>query len=83
MMSDDKSGRQIMTADEMARDIQYTVDQDGKVTAVVVAPSLWRRLLDELEETEDRTLVRDLRDQLRSHPQTWALTWDEVADEWR
>jgi hypothetical protein len=71
-----------MTAEEMAQTVQYTVDSDGNVTAVVVAPALWKRILDELEDVEDRELVHTLRNRLGAHPQKWALPWSDVADKW-
>lgn len=72
-----------MIAEEMARAVQYTVDRDGKITAVVVAPALWKRILNELEDVEDRELVHSLRDRLDAHPLTGALPWSDVADQWR
>ena len=32
--------------------VQFTLDQKGNVTAVVVDPALWRRILDALEDVE-------------------------------
>lgn len=72
-----------MTTDELVQGVQFTVDQSGQVTAVVLTPNLWRRIAEALEDTEDRELVRVLRDKLAAGPAAnGALRWQDVADEW-
>jgi hypothetical protein len=46
---------------EMTEQVQFTVDQRGQVTAVVVQPLLWQRIIEALEEAEDRDLLQALQ----------------------
>ena len=72
-----------MTVEELTRGVQFTVDQRGQVTAVVIEPSLWERILVALEDAEDRTLVQSLHDRLALGPAAaGALRWQDVADNW-
>ena len=73
-----------MTVAELTRDVQYTVDQGGEVTAVVLDPTLWRRILVALEDAEDRALVQALGERLTQGPAAaGALRWQDVVDEWQ
>lgn len=73
-----------MTAAELAEGIQFTVDHSGNVTAVVIPPELWQRIVDALEDAEDRALVQSLQSRLSKGPAvSGALRWGDVADEWR
>lgn len=73
-----------MTAAELAESVQFTVDSSGSVTAVVISPELWRRIMDALEDAEDRELVQSLQLRLAQGPAvSGALRWDAVADEWQ
>lgn len=72
-----------MTTDELVQGVQFTVDQQGHVTAVVLTPDLWRRITEALEEAEDRELVQALHSKLAAGPLAdGALRWRDVADEW-
>ena len=72
-----------MTAAELVEGVQFTVDQQGRITAVVITPELWARIVDALEDAEDRDLVRDLRAKLAAGPiASGALRWDAVAGDW-
>jgi hypothetical protein len=72
-----------MTAAEIAAGVQFTVDQHGKVTAVVVEPALWRKIVEALEDAEDRALVRALQARLGQHPaDAGSLRWQDVAGDW-
>ena len=72
-----------MTAADLIKDVQFTVDQSGHVTAVVVAPELWRRIVEALEDAEDRELVQALRTRLADGPAAaGALRWQDVVDQW-
>lgn len=74
----------MMAIAELMRGIQFTVDQRGQVTAVVIEPSLWERILAALEDAEDRALVQSLHERLALGPAaTGALRWQDVADEWK
>lgn len=73
-----------MTVDELVEGLQFTVDRQGQVTAVVVEPDLWRRIMEALEDVEDRDLVRRLQKSLaEGPPASAALRWRDVADEWQ
>jgi hypothetical protein len=73
-----------MTIAELTEGVQFTVDQQGAVTAVVITPDLWQRIVDALEESEDRTLVQALRSRLAAGPvASGALRWQDVADQWQ
>jgi hypothetical protein len=70
-----------MTVAELTQDVQFTVDQHGKVTAVVLTPALWQQIVETLEDIEDRTLIRSLRDRIALGPvASGALVWNEVVD---
>jgi len=72
-----------MTFGELTQGVQFTVDQQGRVTAVVIEPPLWKRILEALEDAEDKALVQSLRDRLAQGPAaSGALRWQDVADEW-
>lgn len=73
-----------MTVADLASGVQYTVDNEGRLVAVVVTASLWRRLLDDLEDAEDRDLVEQLKAKLSSDPvKAGALPWSTIANEWQ
>ena len=68
----------------MSEQVQFTVDQNGKVTAVVVPPDLWQRIVAALEDADDRELVQALRTRLTEGPIiSGALRWQDVADQWQ
>lgn len=72
-----------MSVLEATDSVQFTVDQAGRVTAVVLTPELWQRVVEALEDSVDRRLVLALRDRLAAGPQaSRALRWDDIADEW-
>jgi hypothetical protein len=73
-----------MSVATLVQDVQYTVDSNGQVTAVVISPTLWQRVLDALEDAEDRALVAALRPRLIQGPvAAGALRWQDVADQWQ
>lgn len=51
-----------MTVAELTRDVQFTVDQQGKITAVVITPEVWEQIVETLEGFEERNPLRSLRD---------------------
>ena len=72
-----------MSIAELTAGVQFSVDQQGQVTAVVVQPWLWKRLIEALEDAEDRELVQALQPRLTAGPvASAALRWDEIADRW-
>ena len=73
-----------MTVTELTKDVQFTVDQGGQVTAIVVDPALWSCILAALEDAEDRALIQALGDRLSKGPVAGkALRWQDVADQWQ
>jgi hypothetical protein len=73
-----------MTIAELTEGVQFTVDQHGAVTAVVITPDLWQRIVDALEESEDHALVQALRSRLAAGPiASGALRWQDAADQWQ
>ena len=50
-----------MSIVELTENVQFTVDQQGHVTAVVVQPQLWRHIIEALADGSDQTLVQALR----------------------
>ena len=72
-----------MTAEQVAAGVQFTLDQHGKTTAVVLTPELWGQILAALEDAEDRTLLRALKERLSAGPViAGALRWDDVKHDW-
>lgn len=72
-----------MSLIEAGETIQYTVDSHGTVTAVIIPQALWQRILDALEDSEDRALLQTLRARLALGPAAGgALRWDDVNTEW-
>lgn len=73
-----------ITVTELTQGVQFTVDQSGQVTAVVLEPALWQRILEALEDTEDRVLIASLQSRLTIGPvKSGALRFEDVADEWQ
>lgn len=63
--------------------VQFVVRQDGQPSAVQIDIATWESLLDWLEDTEDRALVKQVLPKLRGQPaHTGALRWDDVKSEW-
>jgi hypothetical protein len=72
-----------MSIAELTAGVQFTVDQQGQVTAVVIQPWLWKRLVEALEDSEDRELGQVLRVRLAAGPaDSRALEWAGIADQW-
>lgn len=72
-----------MTVEDIARQVQFTLDQQGRTTAVVLTPELWHQILDALEDAEDRALVRTLRERLTIGPAaSGALRWKDISEDW-
>lgn len=72
-----------MTTDDIAWNVQFMLDQHGRLTAVVLTPDLWRQILDALEDAEDRALTQTLRERILAGPiASGALRWEEAAQAW-
>jgi hypothetical protein len=63
-----------MSIAELTANIQFTIDQQGRLTAVVVQPLLWQRIIDALNESADPALVAALQGHGLAHPETAAQT---------
>ena len=71
-----------MSIAELATDVQFTVDKQGQITAVVVKPALWQRIVAALEDVEDRELIQMLQARLVVGPAaSGALRWQDVVDQ--
>jgi hypothetical protein len=76
-------GGTVMLNLEALKSVQFVVGQDGHPSAVQMDIEAWESLLNWLEDTEDRMLVKQTLPKLRSHPaQAGALRWDDVKSEW-
>lgn len=73
-----------MTVAELTDRVQFAVDQQGNITAVMIDPELWKQIVAALENAEDRSLVQSLLARLSLGPSAGgALRWDDVADQWQ
>lgn len=64
---------------ELTENVQFTVDQQGHVTAVVVQPLLWRYIVDTLAEAGDQALVQALRAHNLTNPDALSYTDSQSA----
>jgi len=72
-----------MSAMTMLKSVQFLIGQDGRPTAVQMSMDAWNSLLDWLEDSEDRAIIKAAIPRLRSGPkQAGALRWEEVRAEW-
>src|SRR4051812_17280560 len=62
---------------------RYVINAEANKTDIVLPLPIWEKLLEWLEDQEDRALVREMLPRLKMGPEkAGALSWDEVADEW-
>lgn len=72
-----------MATPEILKSVQFLVDEHGKPLAVQIGIREWEKLLDWLEDQEDRALVKDALERLRAAPvPARALAWEKVQAEW-
>ncbi|NJN17521.1 MAG: hypothetical protein HC822_15250 [Oscillochloris sp.] len=57
-----------MTVEEIACSVQFSLDHNGRTTAVVPTPELWRQILEALENAEDRALLQALKNRIATGP---------------
>lgn len=57
-----------MTAKELNDGVRFTVDGNNQVTAVVVMPDLWRKIIHALEEGEQHELAALLSERAPAGP---------------
>jgi hypothetical protein len=72
-----------MTVTELTKNVQFTIDGSGHITAIVLTPEVWQRIVTALEDSEDRQLIADLQSRLALGPlNSGALRLDDVFDQW-
>ncbi|MBP1466548.1 hypothetical protein EYB53_012605 [Candidatus Chloroploca sp. M-50] len=72
-----------MTTEELARNVQFTVDSRNNITSVVLSPDLWREVLHSLREAEDLNLVHMLQERATAGTVgIGALRWREFEEEY-
>ena len=71
----------LMSSEEIAAGIRFVVDAEGQVTSVVLTPELWRRVVEQIEDAEDRKLLKELGPKLARGPEG-AIKWADVERDW-
>jgi len=71
----------IVSAEEIAAGIRFMVDSQGRVTNVVLTPELWRKIVERLEDDEDRKPIEEMLPKLSAGPDG-ALRWADVERDW-
>ncbi|HMQ35348.1 MAG TPA: hypothetical protein PKD53_31855 [Chloroflexaceae bacterium] len=72
-----------MTPRELNEGVQFTVNGANQVTAVVLTPELWHKILRRLEEVEHLELAALLRERAHTGPLALAsLRLRELSDDW-
>lgn len=65
------------------KNIHFVLDASGKQAAVQVSIEDWRKILEYLEEVEDRKAVKDMLGRLIFGPvKSGALDWDKARGQW-
>ena len=73
----------LQTPVDMVASVRFLVDAVGNKTDVVVLWAAWEKLLNWLEEVDDRAIVREWLPRLKAGPDKGdALRWSDVVDEW-
>jgi len=70
-----------VSIEDIAAGIRFVVDGEGHVTGVVLTPELWRKMVEHLEDAEDRKLLEALAPRLSKGPDG-ALRWTDAEREW-
>lgn len=64
-------------------ELQFVLNSEGKEVAVQIGIEDWKRLLNYLEELEDRATLRQKLSSLWLGPeQSGALSWQDVQGQW-
>ena len=74
----------MMTVDEMLSRVQFVVDQQGQTTGVLLSIEIWQALLvwlEELENKEDKRLLRERLPAGRFSEAPGMFRWDKVRAE--
>lgn len=69
---------------EAVASARYMINASGDKTDVVLPLPVWEKLIEWLEDVEDRGLVQTWLPKLQQGPkEAGAFAWDDVADEWK
>ncbi len=72
-----------MNSLEILKSIQFLVDDHGKPLAVQIGIREWEKLLEWLEDGEDRATIRAALHRLRAGPAvSGAISWEKAREEW-
>lgn len=72
-----------MTPKELNDGVRFTVDGNNQVTAVVLTPALWRKVLAALEEGEQREIAMLLKERApATHIDLSELRLRELCEDW-
>ena len=72
-----------MDAAEIFKSVQFLVDGQGRPRAVQLGMSEWKKLLEFLEDQEDRAVVKEALHRLSMGPAaSGALSWENIQAEW-
>ena len=70
-------------AGDILKGVQFLIDKEGRPCAVQVEMRVWEKILDWLEDGEDRALVKEAITRLRGGPKAGnARPWEEIRKEW-
>lgn len=71
-----------MTPQELNSGVQFTVDGNSQVTAVVVRPDLWRKIVQALEEGERQELAALLIERAPAAPLDFSTLGLPQTEDW-
>ncbi len=65
------------------KNVRFVVDANGKQSAVQVSIEDWQKILEYLEELEDRERIKAILHRLKAGPEkSNALNWKEARKKW-
>jgi len=68
---------------KLLENVRFVVDSHGKKAAVQLDLKVWNALLSYLEESEDRTLIKENLSRVVSGPEkSRAIPWDDAKKDW-
>lgn len=72
-----------MTPRELNEGVQFTVDANNQVTSVVLTPSLWRKILNTLEDSQEQEMAALLTERAKVGPLDLSvLHMRELSEDW-
>jgi hypothetical protein len=70
-----------MTKQELTTNVQFVVDSEGSIQSVVLAPAVWHKVLEALEDAEVHEMVQMLNERLTVGPlSVGALRFNDVEE---